>query len=78
MSYFNNLVYIISQLTDDDMLHLAVTEGAKIVPYIITSRQAVKHYLKVSPLGKDILMFVNSPHARNAWSYGQVLKTASG
>ncbi|KAJ7058144.1 Noc2-domain-containing protein [Mycena amicta] len=46
LSYFQNVIHILSQLTDDDMLQLAVTESAKIIPYIISSRKAVKLYLK--------------------------------
>jgi nucleolar complex protein 2 len=37
-----------SQLTDEEMLRLALTESAKLVPYIISSRKTVKQYLKVS------------------------------
>nr|GAT50248.1 Noc2-domain-containing protein [Mycena chlorophos] len=46
LSYFQNVIHILSQLTDSDMLQLAVAESAKIVPYIISSRKAVKLYLK--------------------------------
>ena len=47
LSFFSNITHIISQLTDEDTLRLAVTESAKLVPYIINSRKAVKSYLKV-------------------------------
>lgn len=47
LSYFNNVVHLLSQLTDNDMLHLAISESAKIIPYIVSSRQTVKLYLKV-------------------------------
>ncbi|KAJ7482271.1 Noc2-domain-containing protein [Mycena galericulata] len=46
LSYFQNVIHILSQLTDDEMLQLAVTESAKIIPYIVSSRKAVKLYLK--------------------------------
>ncbi|KAJ6619052.1 Noc2-domain-containing protein [Mycena sp. CBHHK59/15] len=46
LSYFQNVVHLLSQLTDNDMLHVAVTESAKIIPYIVSSRKAVKLYLK--------------------------------
>ncbi|KAF7320891.1 Noc2-domain-containing protein [Mycena chlorophos] len=46
LSYFQNVIHILSQLTDSDMLQLAVAESAKIVPYIMSSRKAVKLYLK--------------------------------
>jgi nucleolar complex protein 2 len=47
LSYFQNVIHILSQLTDNEMLQLAVTESAKIIPYIVSSRKAVKVYLKV-------------------------------
>ena len=34
------------QITDSEMLQLALTETAKVVPYVISSRKAVKLYLK--------------------------------
>lgn len=40
-------MHLITQLTDRDMLVLALTETAKLVPYITSSRKAVKLYLKV-------------------------------
>ncbi|KAJ7147331.1 Noc2-domain-containing protein [Mycena filopes] len=46
LSYFQNVIHILSQLTDNEMLQLAVTESAKIIPYIVSSRKAVKLYLK--------------------------------
>ncbi|EMD35018.1 hypothetical protein CERSUDRAFT_54194 [Gelatoporia subvermispora B] len=45
-SYFHNVMHLLSQLTDDDMLKLALAESAKIVPYVTSSRKAVKVYLK--------------------------------
>lgn len=47
LSFFSNITHIISQLTDEDTLRLAIAESAKLVPYIISSRKAVKSYLKV-------------------------------
>lgn len=47
LSYFHNLIHIFSQLTDNELLQLAVTESAKIIPYIMSNRKAVKLYLKV-------------------------------
>ncbi|KAJ3786436.1 Noc2-domain-containing protein [Lentinula aff. detonsa] len=46
LSYFHNVIHVLSQLTDNEMLQLAVTESAKITPYIISNRKAVKLYLK--------------------------------
>ncbi|KAG1764486.1 Noc2p family-domain-containing protein, partial [Suillus placidus] len=45
LSYFSNLVHLIPQLTDPETLRLALTESAKILPYV-SSRKAVKTYLK--------------------------------
>lgn len=47
LSYFNNVVHLIPQLTDNETLQLAFAESAKILPYVTTSRKAVKAYLKV-------------------------------
>ncbi|KAJ3904085.1 Noc2-domain-containing protein [Lentinula edodes] len=46
LSYFHNVIYVLSQLTDNELLQLAVTESAKIIPYIVSNRKAVKLYLK--------------------------------
>ncbi|KAJ3879123.1 Noc2-domain-containing protein [Lentinula edodes] len=46
LSYFHNVIYVLSQLTDTELLQLAVTESAKIIPYIVSNRKAVKLYLK--------------------------------
>ncbi|KIJ61242.1 hypothetical protein HYDPIDRAFT_138099 [Hydnomerulius pinastri MD-312] len=46
LSYFNNLVHLIPQLTDNEQLQLAFAESAKVLPYVITSRKAIKSYLK--------------------------------
>ncbi|OCH88941.1 Noc2-domain-containing protein [Obba rivulosa] len=45
-SYFHNVMHLLTQLTDNEMLKLALTESAKIVPYITSSRKAVKVHLK--------------------------------
>lgn len=47
LSFFSNITHIISQLTDEDTLRLAITESAKLVPYIINRQKVVKLYLKV-------------------------------
>ena len=36
-----------SQISDNDMLRLALSETAKLVPYVTSSRKTVKLYLKV-------------------------------
>jgi hypothetical protein len=48
LAYFHNAIHLISQLTDNDLLHTAYLEIAKIIPYIISSRKAVKTFLVVS------------------------------
>jgi nucleolar complex protein 2 len=35
------------QMQDDEMLQLAISESARLVPYVITARKAIKQYLKV-------------------------------
>ena len=37
-----------SQLSDPDLLKMAVTESTKILPYVISSRKSIKLYLKVT------------------------------
>ncbi|KAH7909312.1 Noc2-domain-containing protein [Hygrophoropsis aurantiaca] len=46
LSYFNNIIHLLSQLTDTEILQLAITESANILPYVITSRKLIKLYLK--------------------------------
>ncbi|RDB19670.1 hypothetical protein Hypma_013319 [Hypsizygus marmoreus] len=46
LSYFHNVIHILSHLTDKELLLLAVTESAKLIPYIVSSRKSVKLYLK--------------------------------
>ncbi|OBZ74646.1 hypothetical protein A0H81_05343, partial [Grifola frondosa] len=46
LSYFHNVMHLLSQLTESDMLRLAMSESAKLVPYITSSRRTVKVYLK--------------------------------
>ncbi|THG99120.1 hypothetical protein EW026_g3172 [Hermanssonia centrifuga] len=46
LSYFHNAVHILTQLTDNELLILALSETAKLVPYVTSSRKAMKVYLK--------------------------------
>ncbi|KAG7447240.1 Noc2-domain-containing protein [Guyanagaster necrorhizus] len=46
LSCFHNIIHLLSQLTDNEMIELAVTESAKIVPYVVSSRKTIKLYLK--------------------------------
>ena len=46
LSYFYNAVHLISQLSDTEMLRLTVSESSKLLPYVMSSRKAVKVYLK--------------------------------
>ncbi|KXN92699.1 hypothetical protein AN958_06977 [Leucoagaricus sp. SymC.cos] len=46
LAYFHNVIHLFSQLTDKELLRLAVTESAKIIPYVVSSRKSVKLYLK--------------------------------
>lgn len=38
---------LLTQLTDTELLVMALEETAKLVPYVTSSRKAVKVYLKV-------------------------------
>jgi nucleolar complex protein 2 len=38
---------MMEQISDPELLKLAITESARLVPYVITSRKAIKLYLKV-------------------------------
>ena len=46
LSYFYNVVHLISQLSDTEMLRLTVSESSKLLPYVMSSRKALKVYLK--------------------------------
>ncbi|KZT05233.1 Noc2-domain-containing protein [Laetiporus sulphureus 93-53] len=46
LSYFHNIMHLLTQLTDNEMLRLAILESAKLVPYVTGSRKAVKVYLR--------------------------------
>lgn len=57
LAYLHNLTHLLSQLTDKELLRLALTESAKILPYVVSSRKAVKMYLKVGVFFVDSLSF---------------------
>ncbi|KAI8972566.1 Noc2-domain-containing protein [Trametes punicea] len=46
LSYFHNVLHLMGQISDDEMLRLAFSETAKLVPYVTSSRKTVKAYLK--------------------------------
>lgn len=46
LSYFHNVLHFMGQISDNDMLRLALSQTAKLVPYITSSRKTVKLYLK--------------------------------
>lgn len=50
LSFFNNTTHLLTQLTDDDTVSMAVSESAKIIPYVTSSRKTIKLYLKVRPI----------------------------
>lgn len=50
LAYFCNVIHLLSQLPDKELLRLALTESAKVIPYVVSSRKAVKLYLKVGGL----------------------------
>ncbi|KAI0052496.1 Noc2-domain-containing protein [Auriscalpium vulgare] len=46
LSYFHNVIAIVGQLSDPELVKLAMTESAKLIPYIVSSHRTVKAYLK--------------------------------
>lgn len=46
ISFFHNIIHIVSQLSDPELLKTAVTESTKMIPYVISSRRTIKQYLK--------------------------------
>ncbi|KAF8272699.1 Noc2p family-domain-containing protein [Lactarius quietus] len=46
ISFFHNIIYIVSQLSDPELLKTAVTESTKMIPYVTSSRRTIKQYLK--------------------------------
>ncbi|KAH9033113.1 Noc2-domain-containing protein [Lactarius pseudohatsudake] len=46
ISFFHNVIHIVSQLSDPELLKTAVTESTKMVPYVTSSRKTIKQYLK--------------------------------
>lgn len=47
LSFFHNAAHLLTQLTDNTLLVLALTETAKLLPYVTSNRKSVKVYLKV-------------------------------
>jgi hypothetical protein len=68
LAYFHNVIHLLSQLTDKEQLRLAVTESAKILPYVVSSRKSVKLYLKVGVFFFVLLSLLAHPRLcfRNA------------
>ncbi|KZV72289.1 Noc2-domain-containing protein [Peniophora sp. CONT] len=46
-SFFHNIMHIAGQLTEPEMVKLAVNESSKLIPYVVNSRRTVKMYLKM-------------------------------
>lgn len=47
LSFFHNASRLLTQLADSELLVLALTETAKLLPYVTSNRKSVKIYLKV-------------------------------
>ncbi|KAF8317898.1 Noc2-domain-containing protein [Clavulina sp. PMI_390] len=47
LSYFLTVIHFVSELSDAPMQQLAVQESAKLIPYVISSRKAIRNYLKM-------------------------------
>ena len=79
LSYLNNIIHILLQLTDNEMLRLALSGSAKLIPYIMSSRKAVKQYLKVRRLSRSFYKSRSFSFIfRNVWSCGQLETIAFG
>lgn len=58
LSYFHNVIHILGQISNTTLLELAISQSGKLIPYVVGSRKAVKHYLKV-------VWYFNSVSVRN-------------
>ena len=82
LSYFHNAIHVLTQLTDRNMIVLALTETAKLVPHIANSRKSVKLYLKVYLISSACITLgqladVSLCH-RHVWTSGRVQRTMFG
>ena len=59
-SYFRDVIGTLGQLTDKEMLKSAVTQSAKIVPWVVSSRRALKQYLKVGLFSGTVWSLLSS------------------
>ena len=76
-SFFHNVIHITSQLSDPELLKMAVTESTKILPYVINSRKSIKLYLKVTFIYFfSIHSSVSHARVRRAWTCGPQRTTA--
>ncbi len=74
-SFFHNVIHIMSQLSDPELLKMAVAESTKILPYVISSRKTVKLYLKVN-FARFSVTLVAHTCLRRAWTCGPLRMTA--
>lgn len=62
LSYFLNVIRFVSELSDAQMQQLAVSESAKLIPYVVSSRKAIRNYLKArcpsDPNIKDFVLII--------------------
>jgi nucleolar complex protein 2 len=77
-SFFHNTIHLISQLSDTELLKMAVTESTKILPYVSSSRKTVKLYLKASITCFSLYSLIAHTWLRHAWTCGLQLTTAYG
>ena len=75
-SFFHNTIHIISQLSDTELLKMAVTESTKVLPYVLSNRKTVKLYLKVSIAYFLLDSLIAHTWPRRAWTCGLQLTTA--
>ena len=71
LSHFYNITNLLGQITDESTLRLALTESAKLLPYVIGSRKCVKGYIKVffmKNVHKDGFLTFHGQKCLDLWS----------
>ena len=74
LSYFHNIIHILAQITNSTLLGMAISESAKLVPYVVGSRKAVKEYLKVRYIYPVCQQTADVTFARCASASGQAAR----
>jgi nucleolar complex protein 2 len=56
-SYFASFVKLLRQLSDTDMIAIAINESARLIPYMVGNRKVAKDYVNVSLWLRDTGIF---------------------